>query len=367
MDVTSSNLEKNSENSRRFGRYVVKGVLGEGAMGRVFLAEDPVLQRLIAVKVIALERPIDEKTKREYLERFAIEARSSAKLSHPSIVAVHDAGQQDGVPWIAFEYVKGERLDQVLKKEKNLSFERLTTIAIQIASALQLAHEHHIVHRDIKPANILLDSRTGIAKLADFGVVKAPWAVLTQSGTSVGSPGYMSPEQIDGSQIDSRSDLFSLGIVIYEMITGRHPFVRDTVPATFYATISGDYEPLKKLRADTPPELVKVINSLLKSQKELRLSSAQDLIDLISPVQRTSTGIPVNLKSLRKRPVLLRIAALPFYLIRILLTSLYRKASVYTRKWDLKQARQWSKIFIKGNFDCPFTEHYSTPELLIIN
>lgn len=269
-------------NPQTFGRYVVKSLLGEGAMGRVYLAEDPFLQRQLAIKVIALEKTLDQTTRKEYLERFSIEARASAKLSHPSIVAVHDAGQQNGIPWIAFEYVRGEGLDQVLKKNKKLPFEKIRTISLQIASALHHAHEHKIVHRDVKPANILLDSRTGIAKLTDFGVVKAPWTGLTQSGTSVGSPGYMSPEQIDGSQIDARSDLFSLGVVIYEMITWKHPFVRDTVPATFYATISGNYEPITALRPETTPELQKAVTGLLAVKPNDRIGTAMDLIAMIS-------------------------------------------------------------------------------------
>ncbi|NLG19164.1 MAG: protein kinase [Fibrobacter sp.] len=290
-------------NPQTFGRYVVKSLLGEGAMGRVYLAEDPVLQRQLAIKVIALEKTLDQTTRKEYLERFSIEARASAKLSHPSIVAVHDAGQQNGIPWIAFEYVRGEGLDQVLKSNKKLSFERICTISVQIASALHHAHEHKIVHRDVKPANILLDSRTGIAKLTDFGVVKAPWTGLTQSGTSVGSPGYMSPEQIDGSQIDARSDLFSLGVVIYEMITGKHPFVRDTVPATFFATISGNYEPISKLRPETTPELQNAVAGLLAVKRDNRIGTATDLITMISRKDQEPGTVFIS-PGQKKRPLL---------------------------------------------------------------
>ena len=271
-----------TENPSRFGRYQVIHTLGEGAMGRVYLAEDPVLQRLVAIKVMALEKSIAETTRREYLERFAIEARASAKLNHPSIVTIHDAGEQESVPWIAFEYVKGERLDQLLKRIKPLPFDQIRVLLLQISSALQHAHEHHIIHRDIKPANILIDSRTGIAKLADFGVVKAPWVGLTQTGVSIGSPGYMSPEQIDGSDIDARSDLFSLGVVLYEMICGKHPFVRQSVPATFFATINEEYEPVGDLRQGTPLELEAAVKSLLAAKREQRCPAAQELITLLS-------------------------------------------------------------------------------------
>ncbi len=267
---------------KRFSRYELINLLGEGAMGRVYLAEDPVLRRQVAIKVIALERSLNEPTRQEFLKRFAFEAQACAKLSHPSIVTVYDAGEQDGIPWIAFEYVKGEGLDQLLQKHKTLPFDKIRSITVQIASALHLAHQQHIIHRDVKPANILIDSQSGIAKLTDFGVVKAPWIGLTQSGVSVGSPGYMSPEQIDGSAVDARSDLFSFGVVLYELITGKHPFLRDSVPATFFATINQDYPPLKSLRQDIPKDLEKAVIGLLKACRDERISSASELISMIN-------------------------------------------------------------------------------------
>lgn len=267
---------------KRLNRYELINLLGEGAMGRVYLAEDPVLRRQVAIKVIALERSVNEPTRQEFLKRFAFEAQACAKLSHPSIVTVYDAGEQDGIPWIAFEYVKGEGLDQLLQKQKTLPFDKIRSITVQIASALHIAHQQHIIHRDVKPANILIDSRSGIAKLTDFGVVKAPWIGLTQSGVSVGSPGYMSPEQIDGSAVDARSDLFSFGVVLYELITGKHPFLRDSVPATFFATINQDYPPLKSLRQDIPEDLEKVVTGLLKASRDERISSASELISMIN-------------------------------------------------------------------------------------
>jgi len=267
---------------KRLSRYELIHLLGEGAMGRVYLAEDPVLCRQVAIKVIALERSVNEPTRQEFLKRFAFEAQACAKLSHPSIVTVYDAGEQDGIPWIAFEYVKGEGLDQLLRKNGILPFDKIRSIAVQIASALHFAHQQHIIHRDVKPANILIDSLNGIAKLTDFGVVKAPWIGLTQSGVSVGSPGYMSPEQIDGSAVDARSDLFSFGVVLYELITGKHPFLRDSVPATFFATINQDYPPLKSLREDVPEDLEKAVTALLKASRDERTSSASELISMIN-------------------------------------------------------------------------------------
>jgi len=265
-----------------FGRYRVLGLLGEGAMGRVYLSEDPILKRRVAVKVIPADRNLEPAVRREYLERFAVEAQACAMLNHPSIVSIYDAGEEGGAPWIAFEYVSGEHLDKLLAQKTPLPFDRILRIAGDIAAAMRHAHGMGIVHRDVKPANILIDDASGIAKLADFGVVKSPHASITQSGTAVGSPGYMSPEQIDDLEVDARSDIFSFGIVLYEMLTGVHPFLRDTVQATFYATLSCNYKPIRELRADAPDKLVKFVEMSLVADRNLRIINADELCSMIA-------------------------------------------------------------------------------------
>jgi serine/threonine protein kinase len=267
-----------------FGRYVSVKLLGKGAMGRVYLATDPVLQRPVAVKVIAIEENLDDQTRTSFLERFNLEARASARLGHPSIVTVYDAGEQGGFPWIAFEFIEGESLEDLLLRENQLSNIQMKTILTDIASALQHAHAAGIVHRDVKPANILIEKKTGISKLSDFGVIKAPFSMAT-----LGSPGYMSPEQIDGSGVDQRSDLFSLGIIYYQMLTGNHPFLRDTLQSTLYATLMGEYAPLRKCCPDIDNETESLVNKLLKVKKEDRVGSAQDF--LIALEKNTSQGI----------------------------------------------------------------------------
>jgi hypothetical protein len=261
-----------------FGRYVSVKLLGKGAMGRVYLATDPVLQRPVAVKVIAIEENLDDQTRSSFLERFNLEARASARLGHPSIVTVYDAGEQGGFPWIAFEFIEGESLEDLLLRENQLSNIQMKSILTDIASALQHAHSAGIVHRDVKPANILIEKKTGISKLSDFGVIKAPFSMVTQEGLTLGSPGYMSPEQIDGSGVDQRSDLFSLGIIYYQMLTGSHPFLRDTLQSTLYATLMGEYTPLRKLRPDIDNETESLVNKLLKVKKEERVGSAQEFL-----------------------------------------------------------------------------------------
>lgn len=272
-----------------FGRYVSVKLLGKGAMGRVYLATDPVLQRLVAVKVISIEENLDDQTRTSFLERFNLEARASARLGHPSIVTVYDAGEQGGFPWIAFEFIEGESLEDLLFRENQLSCVQMKTILTDIASALQHAHGAGIVHRDVKPANILIEKKTGISKLSDFGVIKAPFSMVTQEGLTLGSPGYMSPEQIDGSGVDQRSDLFSLGIIYYQMLSGSHPFLRDTLQSTLYATLMGEYTPLRKLRPDIDNETEYLVSKLLNVKKEDRFGSAQEF--LIALEKNTAHGV----------------------------------------------------------------------------
>jgi serine/threonine protein kinase len=279
-----SEVNPSDPDQKKFGRYIVQKLIGEGAMGKVFLAHDPVLNRQVAIKVISVDRHLDEKTHLEFLSRFSLEARLSAQLNHQSIVPVYDAGDEGGVPWIAFQYIDGVTLDKIIRNKGKLSVKWAVHIALDIASALQLAHSQHIVHRDIKPGNIIVDRQGGVAKLADFGVAKVPWASLTCEGNAMGSPGYMSPEQIEGFSIDERSDIFSLGVVLYEMLTGKHPFTRDTVAATAFATISGKYALAGELIKDIPQQLDAVIAHCLTPQPGDRVKSAGQLIELLKNV-----------------------------------------------------------------------------------
>lgn len=288
--MTSNNDGRKENTFEKFGRYVVLKLIGKGGMGHVYLAEDPVLERKLAIKVITVESTLDEKRREEYLNRFLLEARASAKLNHQSVVAVFDAGEEKGLPWIAFEFVDGERLTDLIKTKGRLPIDKAISYAQDIAAALDHAHRNKIIHRDVKPENILIDNKTGIAKLADFGIVKAPWTGYTQEGTTVGSPGYMSPEQINGLDLDERSDLFSLGIVLYEMFSGRHPFLRDSLASTAYATLSANFTPLSKVVGSLPPEADIVIAKCLTADRKKRLGSARELLKLLKAFE-TASGL----------------------------------------------------------------------------
>lgn len=254
-------------------------------MGKVYLAHDPVLQRQVAIKVISIDKRLPLVVRDEYLGRFTLEARASAKLSHQSIVAVYDAGEENGVPWIAFEYIDGEHLSAIVKRLKLLPVEMAVSYALDLGSSLEHAHDHGIIHRDIKPDNVIIEQTTGIAKLLDFGIAKAPWAGLTQEGIMVGSPGYMSPEQINGNTLDGRTDLFSLGIVLYYMLSGTHPFIRSTIEETVYATLNGTFTPLNEIIHSLNPAVTSVVNKCLVVDRNKRLHSASEFIEELTAAE----------------------------------------------------------------------------------
>ncbi len=208
----------------RLGRYSILGELGRGAMGTVYRAHDPLIEREVAIKTLHPNLPEDVVA--DVRQRFLREAKSAGRLNHPNIVTIFDVGEEDGVAYMAMELLEGRSLQQILGESARLPFQTIADLVAQIADALDRAQQLGIVHRDVKPANVVV-SASGHAKLTDFGVAFVPASTMTQTGTMIGSPRYMSPEQVLGLPIDSRSDIFSLAVVLYEMLAGRAPFVRD--------------------------------------------------------------------------------------------------------------------------------------------
>jgi tRNA A-37 threonylcarbamoyl transferase component Bud32 len=223
----------------RIGRYEVEAELGRGAMGVVYLAHDPRVRRRLAVKTYTLPAGLEPAREREYQERFLREAQTAGGLDHPAIVTIYDAGDDPaaGGPYIAMEYVPGCNLRDLLQRRGRLPAPEVARMGAALADALQAAHAAGIVHRDVKPANILVREEDGAAKIADFGVARPPRSHLTRSGQSIGSPAYMSPEQVRGQPVDGRSDLFSLGVVLYEALTGRRPFPGEDPVSLAYAVV----------------------------------------------------------------------------------------------------------------------------------
>jgi serine/threonine protein kinase len=219
--------------ARTFGRYELTREIGRGAMGRVYLARDPAIDRPVALKTVSFLEGFPERERRVARDRFLGEARAAGRLQHPNIITIFDVGERDGHPFIAMEYVEGVTLEKHCRPPELLEVERAVTLIAQAARALQHAHTRNIVHRDIKPANLML-AADGSIKIADFGLAKNAAAGLTQDGTILGTPYYMSPEQVTGRDLDGRSDLFSLAVVLYELLGGYRPFEADDIRTILY-------------------------------------------------------------------------------------------------------------------------------------
>ncbi|MFH1681744.1 MAG: protein kinase [Candidatus Eisenbacteria bacterium] len=270
---------------KTISHYRVLEKLGEGGMGVVYKAEDTKLDRTVALKFLAARALGD----REERERFIHEAKAAAALSHPNICTIHEIGEHEGHPFIAMECVEGESLKGRIQKGP-LKIEEAVEIGIEVAGGLQKAHEKGIVHRDIKSANIML-TRDGRAKIMDFGLAKSKArTTLTETGTTLGTVAYMSPEQARGEDVDGRTDIWSLGVVLYEMVTGRLPFPGDFEQAVVYAILNQDAQPVTGVRTGVPMELEGAIGRCLEKDPGERYQTAGDLAAKLRHVQRTVSG-----------------------------------------------------------------------------
>ena len=297
-------MSNNGEATVINDRYEVHKRIGRGGMADVFSARDLLLDRQVAMKVLFPEFATDE----NFVERFRREAQSAANLSHPNIVIVYDWGKFEGTYFIAMEEVQGRTLADILKANKQLTAKQAAEIASEVAAALGFAHDGDVAHRDIKPANILIGSN-GQVKVADFGIARAmnapTEANLTQAGSVMGTATYFSPEQAQGAQPDPRSDLYSLGIVMYEMVSGRPPFTGENPVSIAYKQVHDAPQPLVQLVADVPRAFEAIVAKLLAKDPKLRYPSAGALRDDLrrfrndEPVQAlaaaaTAQGVPTS-------------------------------------------------------------------------
>jgi len=259
------------------GRYRILGELGRGAMGTVYRAYDPLIEREVAVKTLHPELP--QELMAEVRERFLREAKSAGRLNHPSIVTIFDVGEHDGIAYMAMELLEGRSLQQILAETPRLPFPIVTDLVAQIADALDRAQQLGIVHRDVKPANVVV-SASGHAKLTDFGVAFVPASTMTQTGAMIGSPRYMSPEQVLGLPVDPRSDIFSLAVVLYEMLTGRAPFVRredSTIFPLINRIASEPHTPVRQLDPSIPADFEAILSKGLAKKPEDRYQRAGEM------------------------------------------------------------------------------------------
>ncbi len=295
----------------KLGRFEISGSLGEGAMGLVFLAHDPSIERPVALKTLRAAVAGGEYGQ-EIESRFLKEAKLAGRLQHPNIVTIYEVGQDQGVYFIAMEYVDGKSLTRFVASHPDFSLADRAEVVRQVAFALQHAHERGVLHRDIKPGNILLTRARGV-KVADFGIGKllTGSADLTRTGQMIGSPAYMSPEQIRGEKLDGRSDFFSLGVVFYELLTGSRPFPGDSITTLVYQILHTEPRDPLSLRADLPPSTREVFARLLAKAPEKRPANAGEFVREIKRIEAELAGSERTRPLPPSAPLPTKVAELP--------------------------------------------------------
>src|SRR5712692_5304959 len=258
----------------KIGRYEIVGQLGKGAMGIVYKALNPTIGRTVALKTMRLDVQGPETS--EMLARFRNEARLAGVLNHPNIVTIYDAGEINGLCYMAIEYIEGKTLYQLLLQEHALTMEKVLDLARQICAGLDAASAQRVVHRDIKPANIMI-LPSGTVKIMDFGIAKAGGS-MTSTGEVLGTPNYMSPEQVKGKPLDGRSDLFSFGVILYEMLTGEKPFLGQNVTTIIYKIVHESPIAPRDLDVTIHPGLSAIVVRALAKSPDERYQSRADLV-----------------------------------------------------------------------------------------
>jgi eukaryotic-like serine/threonine-protein kinase len=293
------------------GRYRIISEIGQGAMGVVYKAVDPIIDRTVAIKTINLN--LSKSELEEYEARFQQEIKAAGRLNHPNIVTIYDVGKTDQVAYMAMEFLEGKELKDMIASGQIPPADQVVDIITQVADGLSFAHSQDIVHRDVKPSNIMV-MKGGIAKITDFGIARLPnSAVKTMTGLILGSPRYMSPEQVIGKAIDARSDIFSLGVVLYEALTSVAPFDGDNVNAIMYATVNTTPPPPSAHARAVPAMLDLIVAKAMAKLLEDRYQSVKELADDLREVRRQmdSSRPAAALKAMTSPPSLSRPTVMP--------------------------------------------------------
>jgi tRNA A-37 threonylcarbamoyl transferase component Bud32 len=264
----------------RIGRYEILGELGKGSMGLVYKALDPNINRLLAIKTIRFSDEFDEEVIQEIKERFFREAQIAGKLSHPSIVTIYDVGEDGDLTYMAMEFLEGEDLEKFVSKNNLLPFRRILDVLAKVADAVGFAHQAGVIHRDIKPANIMVLSNGGV-KVTDFGIAKAMSSTRTRTGVILGTPNYMSPEQIMGQKIDVRSDLFSLGVLFFQLLTGELPFHGENLSSLLYQITKERHPSVRDYDPNIPKVCEQIIDRALAKDPNERFPTAGEMARVI--------------------------------------------------------------------------------------
>jgi len=285
---------------RTLGRYEIVSLLGEGGMGRVYKGRDPMIERTVAIKTLGVE--LADEQFAEFKARFFREARSAGRVNHPNVVTVFDVGESEGVAFIAMEYVEGRTLREVLDAGAPLAVGDACRIAAQVAGALAAAHKHGIVHRDVKPPNIMI-AADGVVKLMDFGIARLPDGLRTRTGLLVGSPTYVAPEQIVARGADARSDIYALGVVLYEMLTGVPPFRKTSVTDLLNAIVADRHAPPSAHNHRVPAVFERILAKALAKHPDDRYQDATELARDLDHWRSLPRPTPEELAALRTAPL----------------------------------------------------------------
>ena len=293
----------------KLGRYEIVDEIGKGAMGIVYLARDPLIGRLVALKTFRIGYSVKDQEMEQFRIRFMREAQSAGILTHPNIVTIHDVveASEEGLAFIAMEYVRGTNLKLMLQGDQPLAFPAVLDVVSQVGDALDYAHANRVVHRDVKPANILI-TQEGRVKITDFGIARLDSSNLTQEGQLLGTPNYMAPEQIQGKEVDHRADLFSLGVVLYEMLTRHKPFQGENLTVVSHRIVYDQFTPLREYARDLPPGVDRILGRALEKDPGKRYQWAKEMVDDLRRVVETT---PVRGDDLNETQSLSSTMALP--------------------------------------------------------
>ena len=277
----------------RLGRYQLEREIGRGAMGIVYLGRDTAINRMVAIKAIPLASEFSDAELTEARARFFREAETAGRLNHPNIVTIYDVGEERGLAYIAMEYLKGHHLSDYTKSHNLLEPRKILDIAARTAEALGFAHKQQVVHRDIKPANLMYDASTDVLKITDFGIARLSDAGTTRTGIVLGTPSFMSPEQLEGRTVTGHSDLFSLGVSLFQLLTGQLPFTADSMTGLMQQIAEAPHPPLRAFRPDLPACVESVIDRALAKNPEARYDSGAQMAAALEDCKsRIASGSP---------------------------------------------------------------------------
>ncbi len=278
---------------RRLGRYQLEREIGRGAMGVVYLGRDTAINRLVAIKAIPLASEFSESELTEARTRFFREAETAGRLNHPNIVTIYDVGEEHGLAYIAMEYLKGRHLSDYATTDTLLEPRKVLELMGRTAQALGFAHKQQVVHRDIKPANIMYDPNGDVLKITDFGIARLTGTGTTRTGIVLGTPSFMSPEQLEGRTVTGHSDLFSLGVSLFQLLTGQLPFTADSMTGLMQQIAEAPHPPLRSYRPDLPACVESVIDRALAKTPEARFESGAHMAAALEDCRsRLPTGLP---------------------------------------------------------------------------